>query len=36
MGQVLELKLVKSQSVKKRLGGWCEMAASPAVSQLKP
>jgi hypothetical protein len=25
---------IESQSVKRRLGGWCEMAASPAVSQF--
>jgi hypothetical protein len=27
-------QLVESQPVKRRLGGWCEMAASPGVSQL--
>jgi hypothetical protein len=27
--------LKSSQSVKQKLGGWCEMAASPGVSQLE-
>jgi hypothetical protein len=27
--------LVESQPVKRRLGGWCEMDASLAVSQLE-
>jgi hypothetical protein len=30
-----ELQLIESHSVKRRLGGWCEMAASLGASQLK-
>jgi hypothetical protein len=34
-GPCCNLELAESQSVKSRLGGWCEMAASLGVSQLK-